>query len=388
MARLGDICIQITDGSHNPPMGVEQSNYLMLSSKNIDDDYITLNDPRYLSQEDFEAENRRTNIKPNDLLITIVGTIGRVAIVPNSLTEFCVQRSVAVLKPKPEIVYNRFLMHYLQSMRPYLEQESRGVAQKGIYLKQLSNLSIILPPLDEQRKIAAVLDKVSDLIAKRRQQLDKLDEIVKSRFIEMFGNPKSNPNSYPISQLSEHIKFLTSGSRGWAQYCVDNGSEWFITIKNVKDCRISIDNMQPINAPDNAEAKRTKVQEGDLLISITADLGRTGVVTKEIADHGAYINQHLTCIRLNKEILNPMYVAFFMESPAGKEQFESKNQSAVKAGLNFNSINSLRLLVPPLELQNQFAAFVAQTDKSKLAIQKSLEKLEILKKALMQKYFG
>jgi len=88
-------------------------------------------------------------------------------------------------------------------------------------------------------------------------------------------------------------------------------------------------------------------------------------VTKEIADHGAYINQHLTCIRLNKEILNPMYVAFFMESPAGKEQFESKNQSAVKAGLNFNSINSLRLLVPPLELQNQFAAFVAQTDKSK-----------------------
>ena len=386
MARLGDICIQITDGSHNPPMGVEQSNYLMLSSKNIDDDYITLNDPRYLSQEDFEAENRRTNIKPNDLLITIVGTIGRVAIVPNSLTEFCVQRSVAVLKPKPEIVYNRFLMHYLQSMRPYLEQESRGVAQKGIYLKQLSNLSIILPPLDEQRKIAAVLDKVSDLIAKRRQQLDKLDEIVKSRFIEIFGNPKSNPNSYPISQLSEHIKFLTSGSRGWAQYCVDNGSEWFITIKNVKDCRISIDNMQPINAPDNAEAKRTKVQEGDLLISITADLGRTGVVTKEIADHGAYINQHLTCIRLNKEILNPMYVAFFMESPAGKEQFESKNQSAVKAGLNFNSINSLRLLVPPLELQNQFAAFVAQTDKSKYRQEKCIGFFQCLEKSIRQEW--
>ena len=180
MAKLGDICIQITDGSHNPPMGVEQSNYLMLSSKNIDDDHITFNDPRYLSQEDFEAENKRTNIKPNDLLITIVGTIGRVAIVPNSLTEFCVQRSVAVLKPKPEMVYNRFLMYYLKNMRPYLEQESRGVAQKGIYLKQLSNLSIILPPLDEQRKIAAALDKVSDLIAKRRQQLDKLDELIKA----------------------------------------------------------------------------------------------------------------------------------------------------------------------------------------------------------------
>ena len=280
----------------------------------------------------------------------------------------------------------KYLFYAVEHMN--LAKYFSGATIPHIYFKDYQKEPINIPDIDTQRKISRIFDKIDALIASRKEQRTKLDQIVKSRFIEIFGNPKLNPNSYPISQLSEHIKFLTSGSRGWAQYCVDNGSEWFITIKNVKDCRISIDNMQPINAPDNAEAKRTKVQEGDLLISITADLGRTGVVTKEIADHGAYINQHLTCIRLNKEILNPMYVAFFMESPAGKEQFESKNQSAVKAGLNFNSINSLRLLVPPLELQNQFAAFVAQTDKSKLAIEKSLDKLEILKKALMQKYFG
>lgn len=80
MARLGDICIQITDGSHNPPASVGESKYLMLSSKNIDDDCITLNDPRYLSKDDFDTENKRTNIEPDDLLMTIVGTIGRVAI--------------------------------------------------------------------------------------------------------------------------------------------------------------------------------------------------------------------------------------------------------------------------------------------------------------------
>lgn len=284
----------------------------------------------------------------------------------------------------------QYLLHYLKSdmMLSFIKEYATGSVRDNLKLADLGKFPINLRPVEEQRQIATTLDKIDDLIAKRRQQLDKLDELVKSRFIEMFGDQKSNPNSYPISQLSEHIEFLTSGSRGWAQYCVDNGSEWFITIKNVKDCRISIDNMQPINAPDNAEAKRTKVQEGDLLISITADLGRTGVVTKEIADHGAYINQHLTCIRLNKEMLNPLYVAFFMESPAGKEQFESKNQSAVKAGLNFNSINSLRLLVPPMDEQNAFVEFVHQIDKSKLAIQKSLDKLEILKKALMQKYFG
>ena len=263
-----------------------------------------------------------------------------------------------------------------------------GSAQPQITRQGLEKVSIELHSMDEQRKIIDVLNKLEAIILARKNELQKLDELVKARFVEMFGDPKSNPNSYPISQLSEHIEFLTSGSRGWAQYCVDNGSEWFITIKNVKDCRISIDNMQPINAPDNAEAKRTKVKEGDLLISITADLGRTGVVTKEIADHGAYINQHLTCIRLNKEILNPLYVAFFMESPAGKEQFESKNQSAVKAGLNFNSINSLRLLVPPMDEQSAFVEFVHQVDKSKLAIQQSLNKLETLKKSLMQEYFG
>ena len=198
----------------------------------------------------------------------------------------------------------------------------------------------------------------------------------------------SNPKSYPVYQLSKYIEFLTSGSRGWAQYCTDNGTEWFITIKNVKDCHILVDNMQPIDAPNNAEAKRTKVQEGDLLISITADLGRTGVVTKEIAEHGAYINQHLTCIRLNTEVVNPLYVAHFMESSAGKEQFKSKNQSAVKAGLNFNSINSLRITVPPMKIQNEFVNFVSRVNKAKLAAQKSLQELETLKKSLMQQYFG
>ena len=263
-----------------------------------------------------------------------------------------------------------------------------GSAQPQITRQGLEKVSIELHSMDEQRKIIDVLNKLEAIILARKNELQKLDELVKARFVEMFGDPKSNPNSYPISQLSEHIEFLTSGSRGWAQYCVDNGSEWFITIKNVKDCRISIDNMQPINAPDNAEAKRTKVQEGDLLISITADLGRTGVVTKEIADHGAYINQHLTCIRLNKEILNPLYVAFFMESPAGKEQFESKNQSAVKAGLNFNSINSLRLLVPPMDEQSAFVEFVHQVDKSKVVVQKALDEAQTLFDSLMQQYFG
>lgn len=241
--------------------------------------------------------------------------------------------------------------------------------------------------IEDQRTIVDILNKSKRILSYHQQQLQKLDELVKARFVELFGDPKINPNNYLVCPLSEYISFLTSGSRGWAQYCTDNGSEWFITIKNVKDCHISTDNMQPIDAPDNAEAKRTKVQEGDLLISITADLGRTGVVTKEIAEHGAYINQHLTCIRLNKTVLNPLYVAYFMESPAGKEQFELKNQSAVKAGLNFNSIKSLRIMIPSINEQNMFVEFLNQTDKLKVAVQKSLDEAQLLFDSLMQRYF-
>ena len=164
--------------------------------------------------------------------------------------------------------------------------------------------------------------------------------------------------------MSDHILFLTSGSRGWAKYHSDDG-EWFVTIKNVKDCKISTEDIQCITPPQNAEADRTRLKEGDLLISITADLGRTGVVTQEIADHGAYINQHLTCIRLNRNVLNPLYVAYFMESDAGKKQFFAKSLSSVKAGLNFDSIKSLQIMVPPLEAQNEFIAFIHQIDKSK-----------------------
>lgn len=267
------------------------------------------------------------------------------------------------------------------------EQLNTTVTIPSLTKANLLKIEIPLPPLDEQRKIAAVLDKVSDLIAKRRQQLTKLDELVKARFVEMFGDPVTNPMRWPNHRFSEYIEFLTSGSRGWAKYFSENG-EYFITIKNVKNCRITVDNVQYVIPPNNAEANRTKVQEGDLLISITADLGRTGVVSKEIAAHGGYINQHLTCIRIRKDYLNPLYVAYYMESEAGKAQFQSKNQSAVKAGLNFNSINSLLLSVPPLNLQNAFVAFVEQTEKIKTSISRSLDKLDMLKKALMQEYFG
>lgn len=253
----------------------------------------------------------------------------------------------------------------LMNKKEELNRLGTGSTFKAINKKVLENTLIVKEKAERQHNIVKVLDKNILIIAHLQKQLYLLDELVKSRFVEMFGDPVFNPKEWPIYELSKYIQFLTSGSRGWSQYFTDNG-EYFITIKNVKNCQVILNDVQYVVPPHNAEAKRTRVQEGDLLISITADLGRTGVVTREIADHGGYINQHLTCVRLDRSAVRPLYVAFYMESEAGKRQFQTKNQSAVKAGLNFHSIKTLQIMVPPIELQDRFIVFVKEIHKSRL----------------------
>ena len=309
-------------------------------------------------------------IPANTVVMSFKLSIGKTAITAEDMYSneaIMAFRDKHVVELLPEYIY------YMFKYKNWDEGSNKAVMGKTLNKATLSEVEIEICSIMKQRKIVNVLDEMSLVLEKRENELWALDNLVKARFVEMFGDPIKNPKEYSVHQLSEYITSLTSGSRGWAQYCVDDGCEWFITIKNVKDCHIITDNMQPINAPDNAEAKRTKVQEGDLLISITADLGRTGVVTKEIAEHGAYINQHLSCIRVNKEKLNPLFAAYYMESPAGKEQFIAKNQSAVKAGLNFNAINSLKLIVPPMKEQDNFINFVHQVDKSKVVLQKAFQ---------------
>lgn len=261
----------------------------------------------------------------------------------------------------------QYLYYFLRSDfgRQMIKSKASGSVRDNLKLEMLKEMTIPDVTLEEQCFCAMILDKVRSLIQSRHDELQKLDTLIKSRFVEMFGDTITNPLGWEEHRLDEYIEFLTSGSRGWSKYFVDKENELFITIKNVKNNRIILDTIQYINAPDNKEAERTKVKEGDLLISITADLGRTGVVDNNIAEKGAYINQHLSLVRLDRDKINPLYVSYFLETEGGKMQFESKNQNGVKAGLNFEAIKSLKILVPPLKMQEAYLTFVAQTDKLK-----------------------
>lgn len=390
--RLKDVCTVFTDGDWIESKDQSEEGIRLVQTGNIGEGIYLEKEERakYISEDTFERL-KCTEIFPGDILVSrLPEPVGRACIVPDKSERMITAVDCTICRPDETIISKEYLCYFMRSNVYYtrLLGNVTGTTRKRISRKNLGNIELNIPTKDVQRAVVEQLDRLIKIIDSRIKEISLLDDLIKARFVEMFGDPKDNPNHYPVCRLSEYIDFLTSGSRGWAQYCTSDGTEWFITIRNVKDCHISVDNMQLINAPNNAEAKRTKVKEGDLLISITADLGRTGVVTKEIAEHGAYINQHLTCIRLNQDVLNPLYVAYFMESPAGKEQFESKNQSAVKAGLNFSSINSLRLVVPPKDSQNAFVDFVQQVEKSKVAVQKSLDETELLFDSLMQKYFG
>lgn len=382
MARLGDICTQITDGSHNPPSGISRSKYLMLSSKNIDDDQITTYEPRFLSEIDYQNENKRTNIAKGDLLMTIVGTVGRVAIVPEQFSGICVQRSVAVLKPKHDIVYNRFLMYQLQSMRSYLEREARGVAQKGIYLKQVSQLPILLPSLEEQRHIAALLDKVSDLIAKRRAQLDKLDLLVKARFVEMFGDPVSNPMKWEKCMLETRCDIITGNTPSRAE-----PENYGAFIEWIKSDNINTPNMFLTTAQEYLSetgfGKCRYVEAGCLLMTcIAGSLSCIGNVA--ITDRRVAFNQQINAIVPKQDEVIYLYWLMVLSKPA----IHSTINMALKGILSKGQLSKLEFLFPSLDMQKKFAAFAKHAEKSKLTIQKGLNKLELLKKSLMQQYFG
>ena len=381
MAKLGEVCIQITDGSHNPPSGVEQSEYLMLSSKNIDDDFITLDSPRFLSHSDYIAENKRTTVSEGDLLMTIVGTIGRVAIVPEELKGICLQRSVAVIKPEREVVNNRYLMYQLQNMRPFLEKEARGVAQKGIYLKQVSQLDIKLPELEHQMQIVKVLDKASKLIFLRRQQLAKLDELVKARFVEMFGDPVKNTMNWEIKPLSE----LGELNRGVSKARPRNSPELLggpyplIQTGEVANAKTYITSFNSTYS-EKGLAQSKMWPKGTLCITIAANIAQTSILTFDACFPDSvvgFISRNMT-----NELFIHYWFSFFQKI------LDEQAPQVAQKNINLKILSELNVIVPPLSLQNRFAAFVERVDQQKQTVQQSLEKLELMKKVLMQEYFG
>lgn len=276
--------------------------------------------------------------------------------------------------------------YYLFSAKDWIKGTNRAVMGTTLNKATLGAVSITVPPIDEQHKIAAVLDKVSDLIAKRQQQLDKLDEAVKARFVDIFGEPDENPKHWQEDELSHHLKVI-GGYAFKSDGFTDEGIP-VLRIGNINSGRFLPVNM--VYWPDDLALARYKVFPGDLVMSLTGTVGKDdyGNVCILGADYDEYyLNQRNAKLSIEKS-LNKCYFSELLKFPRIKKRLTGISRGIRQANISNKDILTLRVPMPPIELQEQFAAFVEQTEKTKIIISHSLEKLETLKKALMQEYFG
>jgi type I restriction enzyme S subunit len=380
--KLKEICENITDGSHNPPSGIDSSEYLMLSSKNIFDDKITLEEPRYLSEEQFLAEDKRTCIKTGDVLMTIVGTVGRAAVVTADIPKITLQRSVAVLHPHCDVCNSRFLMYLLRSKKNFFEQEAHGVAQKGIYLKQLSEISVSIPTISQQEDIVGKLDRINKIIKSRQLELDKLDELIKARFVELFGEYyMKHINEKQLDEICDFIDY-----RGKTPEKSESGIP-LITAKNVKDNRFSIEPQEFIPEENYDDVMTRGIPRvNDVLFTTEAPLGNVCRIP-DVYERFC-VGQRLITMQPHTDVINSEYLEHALASAEFQEKMWQKSSGSTVKGIRSKLLVLLTIPVPPIELQNQFAGFAHQVDKSKVVVQKALDEAQLLFDSLMQEYFG
>lgn len=381
--KIKDICTFVTDGSHNPPQGIEKSEYMMLSSKNIFDDEITFDEPRFLSQKDFEREHKRTKIVVGDVLLTIVGTVGRTAVVDEDMPTFALQRSVAVLHPKNDVCLPRFLMYALRGKRTYIENRAKGVAQKGIYLKEVSDIDIYIPDISNQEIIINKLDKVNAVIKFRQEELLALDNLIKARFVELFGHQSHNEKSLPYMTIDD-VAEIYLGITHTPIY-VDSGV-MFISAKNTSGDFLDLSDVKYISREEFEGApKGSKPQVNDVLFSrVGSNLGHPVILEEEL-ELCTFVS--LGFLR-SKGIVTSNYLKHWMRDEFFAKQVSEHVKGGGQPNLNTGWLKEFKIIVPGLEGQKEFDDFCKQVDKSKVAVKKALDETQMLFDSLMQKYFA
>lgn len=381
---LEEVCQRITDGSHNPPAGISYSDYLMISSQNIYNDTIQLDDVRYLSEDAFAKEHKRTQVKANDVLLTIVGTVGRCAVVGKDVKNLTLQRSVAVMTPQQHI-HPRFLMYFFIGKNEELNQNAHGVAQRGIYLKQLSKISVPVPPVNDQIKIVTELDGLSSMIKKKKSQLSELDNLAQSIFYDMFLKGKK----WDYKTLKEVTIKMGSGAtpRGGNQSYKSYGIN-LIRSLNVHNNKFIYEDLAHIDDEQARLLDNVTIKKSDVLLNITgASVARCCIVPDDVLP--ARVNQHVTILRPNDTIMSEFLCHFLIAKETQLELLNlSKSNAATREALPKNLLEKFSIPLPPLSLQQSFAEKTESIEAMKAKIRQSLEESENLFNARMDYYFN
>ncbi|TGN18035.1 restriction endonuclease subunit S [Leptospira idonii] len=367
----------------------------LIQLADIGDGHFLNKSSRYMNIEDAKRLNC-TFLEKGDILIArMPDPLGRACIFPGisqlavTVVDICIVRPAS---EKVDVTYLKFLINN-QQFRREIVSYTTGTTRKRISRTNLDKITFPLPPLEEQIHIANVLSKAEALIAKRKESLALLDAYLKSVFLEMFGEIEAKKQKWPVVQINDlaanHKGAMRTGPFGsnllHSEFSED-GDVAVLGIDNAVKNKFSWGAKRFISKEKYEELKAYRIFPGDVIITIMGTVGRSAVIPDDIPL--AINTKHLAALTFNKEKANPKFICFsFQSNPSIIKQMQSKNRGAIMDGLNLTLIKEIRLPLPPLDLQNQFAAVVEKVEALKETYQKSLVELENLYGSLSQRAF-
>ncbi len=384
---LKELCSnEITDGTHKTPT-YSDSGYIFLSSKNVTTEKIDWKNVSYIPETLHNELYNRLSPQKDDILLAKNGTTGVAAIVDRDEI-FDIYVSLALVRPDPDKVVPRYLLYAINSdtSKRYFNSHLKGIGVPNLHLTHIRETPIRLPSKNEQQHIVEILDKLTDLLSLRRQQLVKLDELVKARFVEMFGIPGTNPKGWDIKHLGDCCKLNPKKS---CDERLKNG----LLLSFVPMPAVSEDGKidgTDIRKYDEVKTGFTYFAENDVLfakITPCMENGK-GAIAQGLRNGIGFGSTEFHVLRPVAGKSNP-YWLYILTSFSSFRKDAAKNMtgSAGQRRVPASYLESFNVFCPPIDLQEDFALFAKKVNRQKLTIQQSLDKLELLKKSLMQEYF-
>lgn len=377
--KIGDVC-DILNGYAFKSENYVDSGIRIIRISNVQKGYIEDSTPAFYSFDTMGLS--KFMLEEGDLLMSLTGNVGRVAILEKELLPAALNQRVACLRLKSNKITKSYLFHFLNSN--FFEQQcimaSNGVAQKNMSTEWLKDYEIPLYTPNQQEEIVTVLNAAQSILSSRRQQLQKLDDLVKARFVELFGDINANDREWNVQPLGELCTIVRGGSPRPIEKYLGGDIPW-IKIGDATDGESIYLYSTKEHITQAGVSKSRMVKSGSLIFAnCGVSLGFARIITFDGCIHDGWLAMENIDERLDKvfllQSLNQMTEHFRRIAPAGTQP-----------NLNTAIMKDYKQIIPPLELQKEFIAFVAQTDKSKVAVQKALDEAQLLFDSLMQKYF-
>ena len=381
--RLEELCEIITDGTHQTPDYCDElEGVKFLSSKDVTDRVINWDNVKYIPYSLHEDLYKRLRPKKNDILLAKNGTTGVAALVDRDEI-FDIYVSLALLRPQKSIL-PKYLLYAVNSnsARRQFNAGLKGIGVPNLHLSVIRKTEVSIAPREEQESICNILDCVSSVIELRKKELVQLDELIKARFVELFGNPVTNEKGWNTSSLNDVCDGIGDGLHGTPEYDID-GEYPFINGNNLMDGSIEITPATKMVDEKTYKKHYIEMTDNAILLSINGTLGKLAFYRGEevmLGKSACYCNL--------KPDINREFVYGVMQTDAFSGFLESNSTASTIKNVGLKAIRGFNLIMPPKDLQNEYVGFAKQVDKSKSVIQKSLDEAQLLFDSLMQQYFG